>query len=105
LVLVLALMSVKGVANLQHQRSIIGEFSNYPLEEVVNWINEKTPPSKCAQMMLCLMSLLRFGRRRVCWAHANHGVHQALHSSPHCQSSPLRRRPTQGSNSQNLYYV
>ncbi|ELT92907.1 hypothetical protein CAPTEDRAFT_6584 [Capitella teleta] len=42
-VILIGVMSVQGLHNLRHQRSIIGEFSNYPLEDLVNWINEKTP--------------------------------------------------------------
>ncbi|XP_060064566.1 probable C-mannosyltransferase DPY19L1 [Ylistrum balloti] len=42
-VLVLAGMSVQGIQNLQHQWSIMGEYSNYPLEELVEWIQAKTP--------------------------------------------------------------
>ena len=40
---ILALMSIQGYYNLTHQWSIMGEFSNYPLEQVVEWINHKTP--------------------------------------------------------------
>lgn len=38
----MALMSVQGIANLQHQWSIVGEFSNIQLEELVEWINVNT---------------------------------------------------------------
>ncbi|OWF50081.1 probable C-mannosyltransferase DPY19L1 [Mizuhopecten yessoensis] len=41
--LVLAGMSVQGIQNLQHQWSIMGEYSNYPLEELVEWVQTKTP--------------------------------------------------------------
>ena len=40
---ILALMSIQGYSNLTQQWSIMGEFSNYPLEQVVEWINHKTP--------------------------------------------------------------
>lgn len=39
---VLALMAVQGVANLQAQWGIIGEFSNLPQEELLNWIQDNT---------------------------------------------------------------
>ncbi|XP_071152611.1 protein C-mannosyl-transferase DPY19L1-like [Mytilus edulis] len=35
-------MTYQGVTNLQHQWSIMGEYSNVPLEELVDWINAKT---------------------------------------------------------------
>ncbi|XP_007500014.2 probable C-mannosyltransferase DPY19L1 isoform X3 [Monodelphis domestica] len=41
---VLAIMSVQGSANLQHQWSIIGEFSNLPQEELIEWIKFNTKP-------------------------------------------------------------
>ncbi|XP_061812695.2 dpy-19-like 1, like [Nerophis lumbriciformis] len=40
--LVFALMAVQGVANLQAQWAIIGEFSNVPQEELLDWIRENT---------------------------------------------------------------
>lgn len=44
--MLLALMAVQGVANLQAQWAIIGEFSNLPQEELLDWILENTEPSK-----------------------------------------------------------
>lgn len=43
---VMALMAVQGVANLQAQWAIIGEFSNLPQEELLDWIQENTPPGE-----------------------------------------------------------
>jgi hypothetical protein len=43
LVLLVAGMGVAGYKNLKHQRSIVGEFSNYPMEELMEWINARTP--------------------------------------------------------------
>ena len=40
---VVAVMSIQGYANLRQQWSIIGEYSNVPLEELVDWITTKTP--------------------------------------------------------------
>ena len=34
--------SVQGCANLSHQWNIIGEFSNVPQEQLVEWINTQT---------------------------------------------------------------
>lgn len=39
-------MAVQGVANLQAQWAIIGEFSNLPQEELLDWILENTEPSE-----------------------------------------------------------
>ncbi|KAK1895305.1 putative C-mannosyltransferase DPY19L1 [Dissostichus eleginoides] len=41
---VMAIMAVQGVANMQAQWAIIGEFSNMPQEELLDWIQENTPP-------------------------------------------------------------
>lgn len=41
---VMALMAVQGVVNLQTQWAIIGEFSNLPQEELLDWIQENTRP-------------------------------------------------------------
>lgn len=40
--ILIAAMSVQGVANLQHQWSIIGEFSNIQMEELVEWMRTNT---------------------------------------------------------------
>lgn len=42
----MALMMVQGVANLQAQWGIIGEFSNLPQEELLDWIQENTQASE-----------------------------------------------------------
>ncbi|KAG7216433.1 hypothetical protein INR49_001919 [Caranx melampygus] len=39
---IMAVMAVQGVANLQAQWGIIGEFSNLPQEELLDWIQENT---------------------------------------------------------------
>ncbi|KAK2845135.1 hypothetical protein Q5P01_011794 [Channa striata] len=39
---VMAVMAINGVANLQSQWSIIGEFSNLPQEELLSWIQDNT---------------------------------------------------------------
>ena len=39
----LACMAFSGSANIKHEMSIMGEFNNYPQEELIEWINEKTP--------------------------------------------------------------
>ncbi|XP_020026083.1 protein C-mannosyl-transferase DPY19L1 isoform X1 [Castor canadensis] len=41
---VLAAMSIQGSANLQTQWNIVGEFSNLPQEELIEWIKYSTKP-------------------------------------------------------------
>ncbi|TNN27146.1 putative C-mannosyltransferase DPY19L1 [Liparis tanakae] len=41
---VMAVMAVQGVANLRAQWGIIGEFSNMPQEELLDWIQDNTRP-------------------------------------------------------------
>lgn len=43
---VLAAMSIQGSANLQTQWNIVGEFSNLPQEELIEWIKYSTKPGK-----------------------------------------------------------
>lgn len=38
----MVMMGVQGVVNLQAQWAIIGEFSNLPQEELLDWIQENT---------------------------------------------------------------
>lgn len=45
LTVLVACMSYQGIANLKHQWSIMGEFSNMQQEELVEWIKAKTPTS------------------------------------------------------------
>ena len=46
LAVIVACMSYAGIGNLTHQWSILGEFSNLPQEELVEWIKAMTPKSK-----------------------------------------------------------
>lgn len=62
LVALLATMGVAGYANLKHQWGIIGEFSNYPLEEMVEWIKSSTPKGeKTVKCYSLLYGLIFFG--------------------------------------------
>ena len=36
-------MSYPGIQNLRDQHAIVGEYSNYPLEELLEWTMKKTP--------------------------------------------------------------
>ncbi|KAL0171476.1 hypothetical protein M9458_031787, partial [Cirrhinus mrigala] len=42
---ILSIMAVQGVTNLQSQWDIIGEFSNFPQEELLEWIKDNTSPN------------------------------------------------------------
>lgn len=46
---VLAAMSIQGSANLQTQWNIVGEFSNLPQEELIEWIKYSTKPGRFSQ--------------------------------------------------------
>uniref|UniRef100_A0A671UUT1 Dpy-19-like 1, like (H. sapiens) n=1 Tax=Sparus aurata TaxID=8175 RepID=A0A671UUT1_SPAAU len=76
----MAIMAIQGVANLQAQWGIIGEFSNLPQEELLDWIQENTlPDSVFAGAMPTMASVkLSTGRPIV-----NH---------PHYEDTGLRSR-------------
>lgn len=40
------MMSIQGCANLHYQWSIMGEFTNMPQEELIQWIRYNTRPGK-----------------------------------------------------------
>uniref|UniRef100_A0ACB8FUH6 Uncharacterized protein n=2 Tax=Sphaerodactylus townsendi TaxID=933632 RepID=A0ACB8FUH6_9SAUR len=42
IVALLAMMAYEGIANVQKERSIVGEFSNLPQEELLTWIKANT---------------------------------------------------------------
>ena len=46
IVLFVSLMAITGVGNLRHQWSIKGEYSNYPMEDLIEWITWSTPKSE-----------------------------------------------------------
>uniref|UniRef100_A0A674DAM2 Dpy-19-like 1, like (H. sapiens) n=1 Tax=Salmo trutta TaxID=8032 RepID=A0A674DAM2_SALTR len=42
---ILSIMAIQGVANFQSQRGIVGDFSNLPQEQLLEWINANTMPN------------------------------------------------------------
>ncbi|TRY79739.1 hypothetical protein TCAL_08341 [Tigriopus californicus] len=64
LVALIAAMSYKGLSNLQDQRKIMGEYSNLPLEELIDWINGNIPPTKSLAGAMPLMANLLLSTRR-----------------------------------------
>ncbi|KAI0208676.1 putative C-mannosyltransferase DPY19L1 [Lamellibrachia satsuma] len=77
---IVATMSFQGAANLSHQRSIVGEFSNPPLEELVEWINVKLPPNAVFAGPMPTMATIKLCTGRPIVDH------------PHYEDAELRRR-------------
>ena len=80
LVVLVALMSVKGLENIQEQRQIMGEYQNIGLEELIDWINQNLPESAVlAGPMPTMANILLSTRRPI----VNH---------PHYEDTGIRDR-------------
>lgn len=77
---VLALMAVQGVANLQAQWGIIGEFSNLPQEELLEWINDNTQTNAVFAGAMPTMASVKLSTGR------------AIVNHPHYEDAGLRER-------------
>ena len=80
LVVLVALMSVKGLENISEQRQIMGEYQNIALEELIDWINSYLPKTAVlAGPMPTMANLLLSTRRPI----VNH---------PHYEDAGIRDR-------------
>ncbi|XP_058504269.1 dpy-19-like 1, like [Solea solea] len=77
---VMAGMAIQGVANLQAQWAIIGEFSNLPQEELLNWIQDNTGPDSVFAGAMPTMASVKLSTGRPI---VNH---------PHYEDAGLRER-------------
>jgi len=60
----LGLMSIKGISNLQHSYSRLGEYSDPPLEDLLDWVNAKTSTTASFAGPMPLMANLMLSTRR-----------------------------------------
>ncbi|XP_064647721.1 protein C-mannosyl-transferase DPY19L1-like isoform X2 [Lineus longissimus] len=80
IVVVLALMSYQGIGNLNHQWSILGEYTNTPMEEMVEWVKGNTPQNAVFAGPMPTMATIKLVTKRPI---VNH---------PHYEDTELRER-------------
>ncbi|MCI4391106.1 hypothetical protein PGIGA_G00130540 [Pangasianodon gigas] len=78
--IIVSIMAVQGVANLQQQWSIMGEFSNLPQEDLLEWIKENTPPNAVFAGAMPTMASVKLSAGR------------AIVNHPHYEDAGLRER-------------
>lgn len=78
--IIVSIMAVQGVANLQQQWSIMGEFSNLPQEDLLEWIKENTPTNAVFAGAMPTMASVKLSAGR------------AIVNHPHYEDAGLRER-------------
>uniref|UniRef100_A0A8C7I970 Probable C-mannosyltransferase DPY19L1 n=1 Tax=Oncorhynchus kisutch TaxID=8019 RepID=A0A8C7I970_ONCKI len=77
---ILSIMAMQGAANLQSQWGIMGEFSNLPQEQLLDWIRDNTPPNSVFAGAMPTMASVKLSAGRPI---VNH---------PHYEDAGLRER-------------
>ena len=76
----IAIMSVQGIANMKIQHTHLGEYNNYPTENLVNWINSKTSENSSFAGEMQNMPAIKLSTNR------------AIMNHPHYENYDLRER-------------
>ncbi|XP_060756509.1 dpy-19-like 1, like isoform X2 [Neoarius graeffei] len=78
--IIMSMMALQGVANLQQQWSIMGEFSNLPQEDLLEWIKENTASNAVFAGAMPTMASVKLSAGR------------AIVNHPHYEDAGLRER-------------